>query len=76
MRAPDWLCAKPFAHRGLFNADRPENSLPAIAAAVKAGYPVEIDVQVTADGRAVVFHDWNLQRLTGRDARVAEVTNA
>ena len=76
MRAPDWLCAKPFAHRGLFDTDRPENSLPAIAAAVKVGYPVEIDVQVTADGRAVVFHDWNLKRLTGRDAPVAEVTTA
>lgn len=76
MRAPDWLRTKPFAHRGLFDADRPENSLPAIAAAVEAGYPVEIDVQVTADGRALVFHDWNLKRLTGRDARVAQVPDA
>lgn len=76
MRAPDWLCEKPFAHRGLFDADRPENSLPAIAAAVEAGYPVEIDVQVTADGKALVFHDWNLKRLTGRDDRVAHVAAA
>lgn len=41
-----------------------------------AGFPVEIDVQPTSDGRAVVFHDWNLRRLTGRDARVAQVPYA
>ena len=65
MRAPDWLRAKPFAHRGLHDALRPENSLAAIDAAVTAGFPVEIDVQESADHRAVVFHDWHLQRLTG-----------
>ncbi len=76
MPAPDWLLAKPFAHRGLFNDARPENSLSAIDAAVSAGFPVEIDVQVTSDGRAVVFHDWNLKRLTGRAAKVKDVTAA
>ena len=35
-----------------------------------AAFPIEIDVQMSADGRAVVFHDWNLLRLTGFDARV------
>jgi glycerophosphoryl diester phosphodiesterase len=74
--APDWLLAKPFAHRGLFTDTRPENSLAAIDAAIHAGFPVEIDVQVTRDGRAVVFHDWNLKRLTGRDAKVKDVTAA
>ena len=70
MPAPDWLLDKPFAHRGLFTDERPENSLAAIEAAAHAGFPVEIDVQVTADGKAMVFHDWNLKRLTGRDVRV------
>lgn len=70
MAAPDWLLAKPFAHRGLHDATRPENSLAAIAAAITAGFPVEIDVQESADGRAIVFHDWNLQRLAGREAWV------
>jgi len=74
--APDWLLAKPFAHRGLHDQAKPENSLAAIDAAITAGYPVEIDVQVSADRRAVVFHDWNLQRLTGQDAKVADVTSA
>ncbi len=76
MPAPDWLLARPFAHRGLFNDQRPENSLAAIEAAVTAGFPVEIDVQVSSDGRAVVFHDWNLKRLTGLDAKVKDVTAA
>lgn len=76
MPAPDWLLARPFAHRGLFNEKRPENSLAAIDAAITAGFPVEIDVQVSSDDRAVVFHDWNLQRLTGLDAKVKDVTAA
>lgn len=74
--SPAWLLAKPFAHRGLFGAQRPENSLSAIDAAIDAGFPVEIDVQVSADGRAVVFHDWNLLRLTGVDARVVHLPAA
>jgi glycerophosphoryl diester phosphodiesterase len=68
--APAWLVAAPIAHRGLHDETRPENSLAAIDAAVQRGFPVEIDVQTSVDGRAVVFHDWNLRRLTGLDARV------
>lgn len=74
MPAPDWLLGKPFAHRGLYSDARPENSLAAIEEAVRAGFPVEIDVQVTSDGQAVVFHDWNLLRLTGLDARLRDVS--
>ena len=70
MPAPDWLVATPISHRGLHDETRPENSLSAIEAAVERGFPVEIDVQMSVDGRAVVFHDWNLLRLTGFDARV------
>jgi glycerophosphoryl diester phosphodiesterase len=68
--APAWLVATPIAHRGLHNEILPENSLGAIERAIQLGFPVEIDVQVSADGRAVVFHDWNLLRLTGFDSRV------
>jgi glycerophosphoryl diester phosphodiesterase len=74
--APAWLVAVPFAHRGLHSEVCPENSLGAIEAAIQRGYPIEIDVQVCADGRAVVFHDWNLCRLTGLDARVRTKTTA
>jgi glycerophosphoryl diester phosphodiesterase len=57
----------PLAHRALHNvADgRPENSRAAIRAAIAAGYGIEIDVQLSADGAAMVFHDYALQRLTG-----------
>jgi glycerophosphoryl diester phosphodiesterase len=68
--APAWLVATPIAHRGLHDETLPENSLGAIEKATEHGFPVEIDVQVSADGRAVVFHDWNLLRLTGLNARV------
>jgi glycerophosphoryl diester phosphodiesterase len=56
----------PLAHRGLHNVSdgRPENSRAAIGAAIKAGYGVEIDVQLSADGVAMVFHDYALDRLT------------
>ncbi len=56
----------PIAHRGFHDRakGRPENSRAAVTAAVAAGYGVEIDVQLTADGRAAVFHDYHLGRLT------------
>ena len=63
---PDWLCSTPIAYRGLHdsNAGIPENSLAAFDAAAMAGYPVELDVQLSADGVVMVFHDTNLDRLT------------
>ena len=76
MSTPAWLVAVPIAHRGLHNDVRPENSLIAIDEAVQRGFPVEIDVQTSVDGRAVVFHDWNLQRLTGFDGRVKFTNSA
>lgn len=65
-----------FAHRGLFSADQsvPENSIPAFRAAVEADYGVELDVQLTRDGRVVVFHDDDLLRACGVDARVDAYT--
>ena len=56
----------PLAHRALHDVanGRPENSRAAITAAIAAGYGLEIDLQLTADDHAVVFHDYGLQRLT------------
>ena len=69
-RAP--FCGRTFAHRGLFLKDQntPENSLSAFRAAVEAGYGVELDVQLTRDKQVVVFHDDDLKRACGIDARV------
>lgn len=56
----------PIAHRGLHDksAGRPENSMAAILAAVDAGYCIEVDIQRSKDGQAIVFHDYDLGRLT------------
>lgn len=63
----DFLAA-PLAHRALHDVtnQRPENSRAAVLAAVSAGYGIEIDLQLSADGQAMVFHDYKLDRLTGR----------
>lgn len=54
------------AHRGLFNkAEAPENSLEAFRRAVSGGYGIELDVQLSADGKLVVFHDESLKRMCG-----------
>ena len=65
-----------YAHRGLHSQDKtiPENSLAAFAAAAEAGYGVELDVQLSKDGRVVVFHDDTLNRVCGVDHRVDELT--
>lgn len=75
---PDGFAARPFAHRGLHDraAGRVENSASAVRAAVEAGYAVEIDVQLAADGAPVVFHDATLDRLTALRGPVREQTAA
>lgn len=74
-QAWDLLFHPPIAHRGLWSPDGPpENSLGAFQAACAAGYGIELDVQLSADGEAVVFHDDRLTRMTGRDGRVRDFT--
>jgi len=63
------LIARPFAHRGLHGQGRIENSRAAFEAAIAAGHGIELDVQASADGEAMVFHDADLARLA--DARGA-----
>ena len=72
MTAPGWMTARPIAHRGLHDATRGviENSRSAACAAVAGDFGIECDVQLTADGEAVVFHDFALDRLTMASGRV------
>jgi glycerophosphoryl diester phosphodiesterase len=70
----DRLLALPFAHRGLHGAGRVENSRAAFDAAVAAGHGIELDVQLSRDGEAMVFHDHGLERLTGEGGDVAART--
>ncbi|WP_374406879.1 glycerophosphodiester phosphodiesterase family protein [Pelagerythrobacter sp.] len=59
-----WLGRGAYAHRGLHAPGVPENSPSAFAEAMVRGMGIECDVQRTGDGRAAVFHDWDLDRLT------------
>lgn len=66
-----------FAHRGLFDhLSRPENSLAAFGAAVEHGYGIELDLQMTADGKIVVFHDESLQRICSTPLKIEQSTFA
>lgn len=68
----DWLTARPIAHRGLHDAAQGviENTAAAMRAAIDAGYGIEIDVQVSADGEAMVHHDDVLGRLAEGGGRL------
>lgn len=69
---PAALLTMPIAHRGLHRHGVPENSLAAFRAAIAAGYAIECDIQHTADGTPIVFHDYDLTRLAGNEAFVAD----
>jgi glycerophosphoryl diester phosphodiesterase len=66
VRAPDWLTARPVAHRGLHDRARGiiENMPGAAQAAIAGNFSIECDIQLTADGEAMVHHDDALGRLT------------
>lgn len=63
-----------YAHRGLHNDQKPENSLAAFQAAVDAGYGAELDVHLLKDGTLAVIHDYELQRIAGRAGKVEDLT--
>ena len=68
------LMTLPFAHRGLHDAVLLENSLAAFRAAVEAGVGIELDVQLSADGVLMVFHDDTLLRMTGREGKLSDLS--
>ena len=76
--APGWLTQWEYAHRGLHGraADGlvPENSLAAARGAIARGMGIECDIQMSGDGEPLVFHDWDLPRLTGAEGLVAQHT--
>jgi glycerophosphoryl diester phosphodiesterase len=72
----DWLTARPIAHRGLHDTQRGiiENTATAFSAALSSNYGIETDLQVSADGEAMVHHDDALGRLTEGSGRIAELS--
>ena len=69
--AAPFMCTH-YAHRGLWGEGAAENSLTAFERAATAGYGIELDVQLTADGEVVVFHDESLVRVTGCEGSLYE----
>jgi glycerophosphoryl diester phosphodiesterase len=76
VRAPDWLTARPVAHRGLHDRARGiiENMPGAARAAIEGNFTIECDIQLTADGEAMVHHDDALGRLTEGSATLLCMT--
>jgi glycerophosphoryl diester phosphodiesterase len=78
VRAPDWLTARPVAHRGLHDRTRGiiENMPGAARAAIDANVGIECDIQLTTDGEAMVHHDDALGRLTEGSGALLGMTAA
>lgn len=70
-----WLTITPIAHRGLHTKDYPENSMGAFQNAIKKGYTIELDVHLLKDGKIAVFHDDNVSRMTGINAKIKNLTS-
>ena len=64
------------AHRGYFDneAGVPENSLACFQAAIENGFAIELDIQLSSDGVAMVFHDADLERMCGVQGKIWEYT--
>lgn len=71
---------KKYAHRGLhgtvggYDEYAAENSLTAFRRAKEHGFGIELDLRMSKDGEIVVIHDGNLERVTGFDGKVSELT--
>lgn len=78
MTLPDVFLRAPITHRALHDRaqGRVENAPASILAAVQAGYGIEIDLQLSRDGQAMVFHDYDLKRLTGQPGPIRGRTAA
>ena len=69
-----WLADFDYAHRGLHSQEAPENSLAAFRRAMQNGYAIELDVHRSKDGRIMVFHDDDLERMTGTRGKIEDMT--
>jgi glycerophosphoryl diester phosphodiesterase len=69
----EWIYYPPIAHRGLYNNTTvPENSLSAFRAAIAKGYAIELDVQLSQDSEVLIFHDHDLERITGQSGTITK----
>lgn len=75
LRDLNWLIARPIAHRGLHDSTCVESTSSAFSAAIKNNYAIECDVQLSADGEALVFHDDTVDRLLEGKGAVNQFTS-
>ena len=74
LKSDSWLLTKPIAHRGLWGENIIENSLSAYKNAVINGFPIEIDLYSSIDGKLFSFHDQDLERMTGEKGFIYQKT--
>lgn len=76
MKNLDFLTGNLIVHRGMYNINKgiPENSLRAFEMAIKNNYIIELDLHLLKDNSVVVFHDDNLERMTGINKNIKECT--
>ena len=76
MASADWIKDRPIAHRGYHDLNDQvwENTLTAFERAVRNGFAIECDLQMSSDGTPVVFHDYVLNRLCERDGEVRKIS--
>lgn len=65
-----------YAHRGLHDGDKPENSMAAFRAALEQGFGIEFDLHLLKDGNLGVMHDSSLLRTTGQEGKMENLTTA
>lgn len=63
-----------YAHRGLHDDEKPENSMAAFRTALENGYGIELDIHLIKDGNLAVFHDSDLSRVTGAEGKITDLT--
>ena len=63
-----------YAHRGLHDETRPENSMAAFRAALEQGYGIELDIHLMKDGNLAVIHDCSLKRTAGAEVSITDLT--
>jgi len=68
MNKNHWIRTRPIAHRGIQDLDKGivENTLESCILAMEKGYPIEIDVRLTDEGKLILIHDSFTTRLLGK----------
>ena len=63
-----------YTHRGLYGDGIPENSMKAFRKAKEAGYGIELDVHLLADGNLAIIHDSSIKRMTNADVLIEDLS--